>query len=58
MSDSRFTEGLTFDDVLLQPAATEVMPADVDVAGRIRRDVVRHHLIEGALRWRGKRQRG
>ncbi|MHB8110170.1 MAG: IMP dehydrogenase [Syntrophorhabdaceae bacterium] len=27
-----FREGLTFDDVLLEPAASEIMPADVDVS--------------------------
>jgi IMP dehydrogenase len=31
--------GLTFDDVLLVPAASEVMPADVDVATRITKEI-------------------
>ncbi|RMB08522.1 IMP dehydrogenase [Eilatimonas milleporae] len=31
--------GLTFDDVLLQPAASDVMPAEVDVRTRITRDI-------------------
>lgn len=33
-------EALTFDDVLLQPAASEVMPSEVDLRTRITRDIV------------------
>ncbi len=32
-------EGLTFDDVLLEPGASEVMPADVDVRTRFTREI-------------------
>ncbi len=32
-------EGLTFDDVLLEPGASEVMPSDVDVTARLTREV-------------------
>ncbi|MFC0633149.1 IMP dehydrogenase [Brevundimonas balnearis] len=32
-------EGLTFDDVLLEPAASDVMPAEVDVSTRLTRDI-------------------
>lgn len=32
-------EGLTFDDVLLQPGPSEVLPADADVSTRVARDV-------------------
>ena len=32
-------EGLTFDDVLLEPGASEVMPADVDVRTRLTREI-------------------
>jgi IMP dehydrogenase len=32
-------EGLTFDDVLLEPGPSEVMPADVDVSTRLTRDI-------------------
>lgn len=32
-------EGLTFDDVLLQPGPSEVLPADADVSTRIASDV-------------------
>jgi len=31
MSDSLIREGLTFDDVLLAPGASDVLPADVDL---------------------------
>ncbi|MDP3400300.1 MAG: IMP dehydrogenase, partial [Brevundimonas sp.] len=30
-------EGLTFDDVLLEPAESEVMPAETDVSTRLTR---------------------
>ena len=37
--DRRFAkEGLTFDDVLLQPARSEVLPNDVSTATRLTRD--------------------
>lgn len=32
-------EGLTFDDVLLEPGPSEVMPADVDVSTRLTREI-------------------
>jgi IMP dehydrogenase len=32
-------EGLTFDDVLLEPGASEIMPADADVSTRLTRDI-------------------
>ena len=35
----RFREGLTFDDVLLQPGPSEVLPGDVNVATRLTRTV-------------------
>jgi IMP dehydrogenase len=34
--------GLTFDDVLLQPAYSEVVPAEVDVASRLTRNITLH----------------
>jgi IMP dehydrogenase len=34
------TEALTFDDVLIKPAASEVLPADVDTASRFTRSIV------------------
>ena len=36
----RFVEALTFDDVLLTPAHSEVMPSMVDVTSRLTRDIV------------------
>jgi IMP dehydrogenase len=33
------TEALTFDDVLLKPGLSEVMPADVDIRSRITREI-------------------
>ena len=35
MSDNHFPLGLTFDDVLLVPAYTEVLPRDIDVATQL-----------------------
>ena len=32
-------EALTFDDVLLQPARSDVLPTDVDVSSRVTRDI-------------------
>ena len=31
--------GLTFDDVLLQPGESDVLPSDADVSTRISRDI-------------------
>jgi len=39
MSDGRVREGLTFDDVLLVPAASDVLPAEVDVATQLTREI-------------------
>ncbi|MDY0239377.1 MAG: IMP dehydrogenase, partial [Bacteroidales bacterium] len=33
-------EGLTFDDVLLLPAASSVLPRDVDLTSRFSRNIV------------------
>ena len=38
-SSSRFQEYLTFDDVLLKPAASEVLPAEVSTATQLTRDI-------------------
>jgi len=37
-----FTEGLTFDDVLLVPAYSEVLPRDVDIKCRLTKDITLH----------------
>ena len=39
MQDRIITDGLTFDDVLLVPAYSEVMPADVDVSTQLTRNI-------------------
>jgi IMP dehydrogenase len=39
IADRFFGEGLTFDDVLLCPAYSEVLPREVDVTSRITRDI-------------------
>jgi len=39
MSDSRIREGLTFDDVLLVPGASGVLPADVDLKTQFSREL-------------------
>jgi IMP dehydrogenase len=39
MQDRIIDQGLTFDDVLLVPAYSEVTPADVDVASRLTRNI-------------------
>ncbi len=37
--ENRFSDGLTFDDVLLRPGPSEVLPADVDVRSRLTRQL-------------------
>ncbi|HTY20071.1 MAG TPA: IMP dehydrogenase [Geobacteraceae bacterium] len=39
MLDENIPEGLTFDDVMLVPASSEVMPRDVDLTTRLSRDI-------------------
>jgi IMP dehydrogenase len=39
MSDSRIREGLTFDDVLLAPGASDVLPQDVDLRCSLTREI-------------------
>ncbi|NBO20170.1 MAG: IMP dehydrogenase, partial [Proteobacteria bacterium] len=36
---ANFREALTFDDVLLVPAASSVLPAEVDTSTRLTRDI-------------------
>jgi IMP dehydrogenase len=43
--NSEIPEGLTFDDVLLVPAHSEVLPRGVDVSTRFTRDIVLHTPI-------------
>jgi IMP dehydrogenase len=39
MNESRVREGLTFDDVLLVPAASDVLPSEVDVGTQLTREI-------------------
>ena len=38
-SDGRLREALTFDDVLLEPGPSEVLPAEADIRSRITREI-------------------
>ncbi|MGV3530626.1 MAG: IMP dehydrogenase [Flavisolibacter sp.] len=38
-TDKEFIEGLTFDDVLLVPAYSEILPRDVDIKTRLTKDI-------------------
>ena len=50
MDDSRIREALTFDDVLLVPGASQVMPADVDLTTRLTREIDLHSpLVSAAM---------
>jgi len=40
MLDNKITEGLTFDDVLLLPAHSKVLPKDVDLTTRLSRNII------------------
>jgi IMP dehydrogenase len=50
MGQSEIREGLTFDDVLLVPAASEVLPGEVDLRTRLTTDIELHTpLIAAAM---------
>ena len=50
MDDSQIREALTFDDVLLVPGASQVMPADVDLTTQLTREIDLHSpLISAAM---------
>jgi IMP dehydrogenase len=50
LSDDRLRQGLTFDDVLLVPAASEVLPRDVDVSTRLTGSIrLRMPLVSAAM---------
>lgn len=38
--DAKFREAITFDDVLLEPAKSDVVPADVDITARLTRKIL------------------
>ncbi len=49
-TDSRISLGLSFDDVLLIPNSSDILPADVDVSTRVSRNIrVRIPLISAAM---------
>ena len=37
--EDRFSEGLSFDDVLLKPAKSDILPRDVDLTTRFTRNI-------------------
>jgi IMP dehydrogenase len=48
--ESRIREGLTFDDVLLVPAASQVLPRDVDLRTRLTESITLHiPLVSAAM---------
>ena len=46
--NSQISEGLTFDDVLLIPARSEVLPRDVDVTSNFTRNIRLHTPVVSA----------
>ncbi|MBI1344097.1 MAG: IMP dehydrogenase [Terrimonas sp.] len=42
ISEKFFGEGLTFDDVLLMPGYSQVLPRDVDIRAKLTRDITLH----------------
>ena len=42
---------LTFDDVLLQPARSDVLPTEVDIRTRVTKDIFAQHPDPVARRW-------
>ncbi len=50
MNESRIREGLTFDDVLLSPAASDVLPRDVDLSTQLTPDItLQAPLVSAAM---------
>jgi IMP dehydrogenase len=50
MSEDRIREGLTFDDVLLVPGASDVLPADVDTKTQLTREIsINVPLVSAAM---------
>ena len=47
-TNSPIIEGLTFDDVLLIPAHSDVLPREVDVSTRLTREITLHTPIVSA----------
>ncbi len=56
MLDDRITEALTFDDVLLVPQRSDVLPSEVDISTRLTRSItLRTPIISAARRRRWTR---
>ena len=50
MNENRIREGLTFDDVLLVPGASDVLPAEVDLRTQLTREISLHiPLLSAAM---------
>jgi IMP dehydrogenase len=50
MDEQRISEGLTFDDVLLAPQKSDVLPAEVDVTTRLTRNIaLRIPIVSAAM---------
>ncbi len=50
LSNSKIMEGLTFDDVLLVPAHSDVLPREVDITTKFTRDIIlRTPLVSAAM---------
>jgi IMP dehydrogenase len=50
MPDIQYKEGLTFDDLLLIPSYSEILPGEVDLSARLTRDIVlKTPLISAAM---------
>src|SRR5512134_768962 len=50
MLESRIREGLTFDDVLLVPGASDVLPKDVDLKTQLTREIaLQMPLVSSAM---------
>jgi IMP dehydrogenase len=50
MDESRIREGLTFDDVLLVPGASEVLPTEVDLRSQLTREIsINIPLVSSAM---------
>ena len=45
-ADLPFTEGLTFDDVLLVPAYSEILPRDVDISASLTKTIRLKQIIK------------
>ncbi|HEU0094740.1 MAG TPA: IMP dehydrogenase, partial [Vicinamibacteria bacterium] len=50
MLDDRITEALTFDDVLLVPQRSDVLPSEVDISTRLTKSItLRTPIISAAM---------